>query len=323
MPTLKDIAKTEQTASLRTLQDRFQATSLRHLIAAFAIRDKYKQLGEFYSGLGLPTDSNLDAVPTPITLRDAEGGYKATFRGGQLKVEDLDQVNVTSPMNKVKVWFVGLECQIRQEGEDEMYGSVDVIIPSTKQADSHHFPEGQESMLMGKDGARITELNMLVYDDEPADIILNCVLAEHDSGNIDTYKKKMAEALAQAAKAGLAAVGVPAEATAADQGFIGDLSLGLVNALSGWVGADDDVYNPRGIRIPAKDILIALEIKHGKDPGVESPFQTKTLERADTPGVTLKYNVGPAIVSGTDQGGDTGRYAFYFNVEPYFSDITR
>jgi hypothetical protein len=41
------------------------------------------------------------------------------------------------------------------------------------------------------------------------------------------------------------------------------------------------------------------------------------LERSDTPGVVLKYNAEPVIVSGIDQGGDRGEYGFYFRVEPY------
>ena len=158
---------------------------------------------------------------------------------------------------------------------------------------------------------------MLLYDDVPADLVFTINLIEHDSGDIDEYKRRIAVALSDAAKAGLGSVGVPAEATAANQGFIGMVTWGLVNVVSGWLGADDDAYNPHGFRISAKDILVALGIKKGEIKGIASPFQDKTLE---SPQVVLSYNLPPVIVEGRDQGGDLGRYAFYFKVEPYWID---
>ena len=97
-------------------------------------------------------------------------------------------------------------------------------------------------------------------------------------------------------------MGVPAEAVAANQGWIGSTTVGLVNVLSGWLGADDDPYNPRGFRIPARDILLDLRLQDGRIKGVPSPFQNKTFESPDGD-VTLHYNIDPLIVTGRDQGG--------------------
>jgi len=49
-------------------------------------------------------------------------------------------------------------------------------------------------------------------------LVLVGSLVEHDSGNIEEYKHKIAEAIANAARGLATMAGVPAEALAADQG---------------------------------------------------------------------------------------------------------
>jgi len=217
----------------------------------------------------------------------------------------------------VHLWLVGIECGIRQESGDEIYGSVGLIVPSTRTSSTVHFPDGAEYLPMGADGARIVSLQMHLYEGPPADIVLSSVLIEHDSGDMGEYKRRIAEAINQAAQAGAAALGVPAEATAANQGWLNDLSLGLANLLLGWVGADDDAYTPQATRVAAKDILTAYGIHKGKLPNAVQPFEERVLVRDDTPDVRLAYNIGPVRVSGEDQGGDRGSYAFYYRVELY------
>ncbi|MBA4055472.1 MAG: hypothetical protein C0490_12225 [Marivirga sp.] len=315
---IREIAKAKGSYSVRDLQLRYKATSVRHLLAAYAIQKKYTQLGEVFSPLGLPIDHDLEAEMNITTNAVPLGGYQAQFRGGDITIKDFDNIAVEEVKEKVKIWLVGLECQIRQETEDEIFGTIGIILPS-KPMFTHaiHFPTGSEYLAMGRDGARTVELNVLLYDDVPADVVLTCNLVEHDSGDISEYKRRIAEALSKAAEAGLGSVGVPSEAIAANHGWVGAITVGLVNVLSGWLGADDDAFLPHGFRIPAKDILVDLRIKNGKIKNATSPFQTRTMERPDTPGVVLHYNVPPVIVSGTDQGSDLGRYAFYFKVEPY------
>ncbi len=319
MASIREIAQAEKSSSLRDLEARYGASSGRQLVAAYKIRDKYKQLGEIFSPLGLPIDEQLNAQPVP-TLKSAGDGYNSTFRGGTIQLNNVDDVAVVDSQNKVKVWFVGLECQVRQEGEDEIFGSVGVIIPFRKQSQPEHFPQGTDYYTMGHDGERIQETQMLVYDDVPADVLLDCYLVEHDSGNIDDIKSAIADALQKAAQLGGEALGIPSEAAAADTGAAKYVTLTLSDIIANALGASDDAYNPRRARVPAKDILVELGIKKGTIQGVTSPFQTRTLTRDDTPGVKLEYNVDPAVVTGTDDGGDTGRYAFYFKVEPYWVD---
>ncbi len=322
MRSLKELARQEGVTgiiSLRGLMNRFRTNSLKQLFAVHDIREKYRQLGEFNSPLGLAINENLDAQNDPIITSDGRGGFVSNFRGGRINLASPGgSPPIAQIIDKMKIWFVGLECRVRQESKDEIFGSVGIIIPSTKFTKTIDFPEGTEYWTLGEDGSRTISLQQLIYDGVPADVVLNCVLIEHDSGDIDEYKKKIAEALAEAAKAGLALLGVPAEATAADQGFISDISLGLVNVMSGWVGADDDPYTPQALRIPARNVLIALAQKfEGKRLDEPDPFPERVLERSDTPGVKLIYNTNPVIVSGTDQGGDRGEYGFYFKVEVY------
>lgn len=318
MLSITQIAKAENNYSLRNLLSAYDAGSARHLLAAFAIKHRYAELGEVFSPLGLPIDDQLEAKEKIVTQALPSGKYVADFRGGNISIADLDNIAVEQITEKVKIWFVGLECQRRQESADEIFGTIGVILPSKPMfTRAVHFPEGSEYVTMGPDGLRLLELNLLLYDDVPADIVLTCNLIEHDSGDISEYKRRIAEALSKAAEAGLGSVGVPSEAIAANQGWLGAITIGLVNILSGWLGADDDPYNPRGFRIAAKDILIALRLKNGKLKDIPYPFTEQAATRDDTPGVTLRYNLEPVVVSGVDQGGDLGVYAMYFKVEPY------
>jgi hypothetical protein len=68
-------------------------------------------------------------------------------------------------------------------------------------------------------------------------------------------------------------------------------------------------------------MLVEIGVKAGSIKGVSSPFSDRTMERPDTPGVVLHYNTDPVVVSGRDQGGDLGVYAFYFKVESYVEII--
>jgi hypothetical protein len=319
MTGIKEIAQSEGSYSVRKLQSRYGATSARHLLAAYAIKQKYRQLGEVFSPLGLPIDDDLNAQVNISTKANSQGGYEAQFRGGPITIQNYDNDPIVVQTNKVKIWFVGLECLYQQEGMDEIYGTIGVITPSNLLSRAVSFPPGAEYMPMNEDAPRTVELNLLLYDDVPADLVFTVNLIEHDSGDIDEYKRRIAAALADAAKAGLGAVGVPAEATAASQGFMGMVTWGIVNVVSGWLGADDDAYDPHGFRVSARDILVDLGIKKGTIQGATPPFQDKKLE---SPVVPLKYNIDPVIVEGMDQGGDLGRYALYFKVETYWIDTS-
>ncbi|MDQ1538239.1 MAG: hypothetical protein QOE58_2632 [Actinomycetota bacterium] len=152
-------------------------------------------------------------------------------------------------------------------------------------------------------------------------MVLQSIVIDHDSGDIEEYKRRIAQAVMQAASTGAGSIGVPAEAVASNYGWISDACWGIVNVVSGWLGADDDPYTVQAIRVSGKDMLTAFAAVTGT-PGEVSPFAPRLMVRDDTPGVKLKYNIDPVVLSGTDQGGDRGEYALYYRIE-LFVDGTK
>src|SRR5262249_24213382 len=86
--------------------------------ALASIAEKYARLGGENSPLGLPAD------PT-MPVRNAGGKYTMDFRGGWISVTDPMIEEATAIQDyKVEIDWVGLECQVRQEGKDEIYGAI-------------------------------------------------------------------------------------------------------------------------------------------------------------------------------------------------------
>jgi len=265
--------------------------------AGIAIEKKYAQLGGKASPLGLPVNPTAGVQLQGTT-------YLMDYRGGQ--IESSGGTSATAvKMREVQVWWVGLECRIRQESSDEIYGSVGAVVPASGGSFTHKFPGDRDYWDMGRPGERIVNVGVPIYTGPPADVVIVGALVEHDSGNIDKYKQKFADEITRAAQ-GLAGMeGVPAEATAADEGWLNTLSLGLVNGIFSLVGADDDAYVPGNLLLHWTDIL-------------GHAFPKQTLRRDDDPR-TIEYT-HQLIVSGVDQGGDRGEYALYFDVRQF--DIT-
>jgi len=256
------------------------------------IMAKYSEIGSYRSPLGLASDPDRGVY-------SRGGTYVMDFRGGHIEANPLNNdPAIAKTETQIQVWWVGLECRIRQEKVDELYGTVAALIPGSGITNTMHFPEDREYWDMGPDGQRITQAGVKLYEGPPMDITLIASLVEYDSGNIDKYKREVAEAIAKASQTLAPSVGVPAEVLAADQGFISDLSLGLVNAISSVLGADDDAYTPQ------------QRVLHWTD--LKDPSLRQTLQRSDDPRhIDYTHSI---VVSGIDQGGDRGEYAFYFDI---------
>jgi hypothetical protein len=196
----------------------------------------------------------------------------------------------------VDVTWVALECRRRQEGSDEIYGTVNAIMQDG-QSMSHKFPGDRPNWEMGEHGERIVTVAVPIYSGPPIPLNLTVTLVEHDSGNIDAYKEKVAQLIAQAA--GAVAASFTSGASAPAQPAIDLLSRGLVDVSADVLGTADDAYNPAN--------LLLLPAVLG-DPN--RPRQV--LRRSDDPR-TAEYTDVIAI-AGTDEGGDPGDYAFYFDV---------
>lgn len=263
------------------------------------IAEMYRKIGGKASPLGLPSSE---------VLKQGEN-FVQYYRSGFISTNGvMDNKATAVQTNRVQIFFTGIECRIRQESQDEIYGTVSAFTPSSGANIIHHFPDGQEYWTLGEDAPRIVQSNAMICDSVAGDIFIVCSLVEHDSGNIDEYKKKVADLITKAAKAFADMEGVPAETMASDQGLIGDISLSLVNVISGAIGADDDQYNSGSIKIDKEEIFN----KFKSDLTAPDQFPKFLLQRDDDPR-TLPYT-HRIFLSGTDQGGDTGEYALYFEV---------
>lgn len=255
--------------------------------------DKYDRIGQRHSPLGLPQDRQM-------SVARAGNNFVMNFRGGevQIPVEGGDAIAIARI--RVELWLVGIECQIRQESTDEVYGAVGVIVPGSNLSATEKFPDADKGTFeMGPDGLRIINLAKKLYDGPPMDIVLTASLIEHDSGDTSEVKKKIAEAVAKAAQALAGEVGIPAEVTSASSGWINDLSLGLVSAIAGILGIDDDPYPPQQLRLRWSEL-------QGQQ------FVRRTTRRNDDPRtIDFTHSI---ILSGVDDGGDRGQYAIYFDV---------
>jgi hypothetical protein len=261
---------------------------------------KYDRIGGARSRLGLPLHGEMP-------VRKAGKNFRMDFRGGQVLLDPNAAEAVAQVQLRVEVSWVGLECQIRQEGVDEVYGVIGILAPGFGGLHNEEkFPDaGGGTFDLGPSGARIVKTARRLYTGPPTDLILTLSVIEHDSGDTSAAKQKLADAIAKAAQALAGLAGLPAEATAAGDGFLNDLTLGLVNGVADLFGINDDPYPPQQLQIRAQDLL-------------RRQFPRRTLERDDDPN-TIEYTHF-IVASGIDEGGDLGRYAAYFDVRFFPED---
>ena len=256
------------------------------------IEQKYQAVGGFKSPLGLPVDPSmpLERFGEKTFVRFRGGLIETTFSGIAVAIEEL----------VVKVIWTALECRVRQEGTDEVYGSIGGLGPSGGSVQVTHFPASGSYWSLGAPNNRVVLPNVEIYRGRPDDIVVAVTLIEHDSGNIDAAKQAIASKLLSAAQSLGSIGGIPAEALSSDQGWLSDLTLGLVDVIADVLGAEDDPYIPQTLRISWPEIA-------------EENYSVKQGSRSGDPR-TWPYTHS-IVLSGTDEGGDTGHYAFYFKVE--------
>jgi hypothetical protein len=274
--------------------------SLAQQLRIAAIEHEWRRVGGVqFSGLGLPVDVDGTATERPVIRPLDGGGARADFRGGLI---DLDPIGEPLPKitRQVEVWFAGIECRARQESVDEIQGAVGVIVPAAHAGQTFAFPDSGDPFELGPDGNRIVSIEQRVYEGPPDNVRLHCVLVEHDSGSLEEIRKAVREAVAEAAKVAGAALGIPSEALDSDHGFLNTVTVTLTDRIAGVLGAGDDLYTPQALLIRAEEML-----------GTPS-FVQHTLTRSDDPR-SLEWT-HMQVVTGIDDGGDTGDYAFYFRV---------
>ena len=290
--------------SLRSLVTRLTetTTSLRLAFATNTFEKAYAKRGGFSSALGMPIAAAYEARDKVIATTNGNG-YMAQFRSGALMLANgVDGTATSTDTDEAQIMLVGIECRAKQEKTDEIIGSVGYIRPSDANKSNNSGVTPIEKLDMGPKGERIINLTRLVYQGPFANVILSCSLIEKDSGDTTKYREAFAKEIQKAAAVGAGAAGVPAETLAGGEDWMRQLSLGLSNVIFDLLGADDDQFNLQSFQITAKEMQAR---KDGELPD-------KTLTRDDDPH-SLNYT-HRMIVSGTDDGGDYGEYAFYFSI---------
>ncbi|MFZ0548837.1 MAG: hypothetical protein WAM60_25530 [Candidatus Promineifilaceae bacterium] len=238
-----------------------------------------------------------------------QGGYSAQFRGGTLDLPP-DGMKVESTSHReVNIDLVGIECQIRQEKTDEIYGVISVLGPSNSIIVSHRFPDNG-TMDMGPDGMRLSNLNVsLVREGVLQNYYIWASLVENDSGDVDVVARDIADKFASTAGQALGALtGAPAEAVSDSESFKENIATGLAWVFGNILGMGDDAYNAESFSLFWGDLASG-------SPTLQSP-----VRRDDDPR-SIDQWTHKLTLSGTDDGGDRGQYALYFKV--WMEDVTR
>lgn len=152
---------------------------------------KYNAVGGIFSQLGMPSN-----VSMPITR--SGNNMLMSFRGGTI----THPLNEPAPaavvtQNLLIVW-TGLECQVRQESNDELSGAISLVVPSTVQRPFvQKFGDQGGPWQLGHENERIMNTNVVLYNGPPANVIITTELVEldHSAGNPLAVTDKIAGVL--------------------------------------------------------------------------------------------------------------------------------
>lgn len=260
----------------------------------------WERLGGPRSSIGLPVTGQIEIHE--IGPPDAPTEYTADFRGGTLHLTDNGGTVTSYERTLGHVMLVGVECQMRQEKADEVYGVVAAIGPSNQATVTRRFPDSG-TLTLGPDGMRISNLGLMLVDGSVVqDYIIIATLVENDSGDVDVIAKNIADKIAGTAAAVIGGLtGAPAEAVGESESFKQNLATGLGWVFGSILGMGDDPYNAESFP------LSWTTLKQGNPP-LQPP-----VTRNDDPRTIAEWT-HKLVLSGMDDGGDRGQYALYFKV---------
>lgn len=270
-----------------------------------AIEKGWNELGGPKSQVGLPLHGVIKAN---LDFESKVGGLeirniKSDFRGGMLLLSS-DGSQIESPERRlVSADLLGMECEVRQEKEDELYGVISILGPSNQEVAHVRFPSSGDHVVMGADGDRILNLNIPIIVAQPLqNYIIWVSLVEGDSGDTNEIANKIAGKISEAAKAFIGGLtGVPAESASDTDDFKQKISDGLNWVFTEILGMGDDPYGAGSLRL-------------GWDELYEGAYPIgPNLHRRDDP-KTISGWTHKLTVEGSDDAGDRGRYSFYFKV---------
>ncbi|MET9541856.1 peptidoglycan-binding protein [Streptomyces sp. NPDC006553] len=198
----------------------------------------------------------------------------------------------------MRVVWTGLECRIRQEMVDDIYGSVGVIagmtpLPPVK------FPDSG-TLDFGPPGQRIFAPQRLLYSGPAVDLNVSLALVQFDSdGDAEAGKQALAQAASAAATAFIASV--TGGAGAVLKPLIDFLAVELVDALGGIIGFNDNPFDPAAVLIT-------------KDRMLNANTRRQTRQRPDDPRIVQFTD--EIVTQGKDDDGDLGVYVLYLDIQP-------
>ncbi|WP_333777173.1 peptidoglycan-binding domain-containing protein [Streptomyces sp. IBSBF 3136] len=202
-------------------------------------------------------------------------------------------------MSDVKVMWTGLECQIRQETEDEVFGTVQLIAGTNPQPVIKFPDSGNGKYVLGPPGLRMVAVQQPLYSGPAQDLTVSATLVEFDSGDVTEEKKVIAEAASKAATGAVAVFAGGGVATIAAP-LIELLSKAFVDLVADLFGVKDDAYNPGAIALSQDQLLSANSRRQTRT----RPDDPRTLQFTDT-----------IVLTGVDDAGDVGKYVFYLDVQ--------
>lgn len=272
------------------------------------ITRKYQSMGGIASVLGLPANGEL-------SVARAGDSFSAKFRAGSISVFFNSPDAQGFKTSEIQVWWRGLECQVRQEGEDELAGGVSLYIPATQGNTVNAFPSAKEPWKLGHDHQRIMGTNALLYSGPPAELIITTQLVELDK-NVNNP-----QAVTQTLKTELN--NLPSIAN--------NVSAPLGNSVADVIAREQliprELWRSAEVSEYWKYVHHLRDILDHRDDRYKTGFlqlrATDLAQRSNTVRNVLQVPGDPTsvvwtdkvVVTGIDGGNDLGVYAFYFEVK--------
>jgi hypothetical protein len=263
-----------------------------------------EKLGGPKSFLGLPLGNQVE-------ISKAKGQYQSHFRSGTLNIATIGGPPTVNTKDVVNVTLLGIECQIKQEVSDEVYGVVSVFGPSGGSLSTRRFPDSK-TLSMGPPGLRIVNLDLpILVQGVVQNYTILATMVENDSGDVDVTAQKISDKIASTVASGIGALtGAPAESVADSESFKEGLVTGVKFLFGDILGVGDDPFNPDSLGLRWEDL----------QPSSLLPIQPP-LQRNDDPR-TITGWTHSITLSGRDDGNDLGQYALYFRVDSETISVT-
>lgn len=156
------------------------------------ILGKYNGIGGIASPLGLPSNISM-----PVTR--SGNSMLMSFRGGTITQNLNEPAPAAVATQTLQIVWVGLECQVKQESNDELSGAISLVVPSTAAPPFvQRFGDANNKYWqLGQPNERIMPTNVVIYNGPPANVIITTELIEldHSAGNPLAVTDKIAGVL--------------------------------------------------------------------------------------------------------------------------------